>query len=73
MNLTLALETEMWKTLSTKKLSRSIDAGKIFGWTTYIQYEQINLDHNFRTYLEGTQVVRGSQSHAINFRGANKQ
>ena len=33
---------------------RGVDAEIIFTDAPYIQYEQIKLDNNFRTYLEST-------------------
>ena len=35
-------------------LPTSVDAAVIFTSSPYIQYEQFQLDNNFKTYLEGT-------------------
>ena len=94
---TLTLETEVRKPLETNlnsnNLPTSVDAEIINNLVPYIQYEQIELDDNFRTYLEGTliskhvfrsgtkttpyqktyKIVRGTQSHVVDFRGSNKQ
>ena len=94
---TLTLETEVRKPLETNlnsnNLPTSVDAEIINNLVPYIQYEQIELDDNFRTYLECTlistqvfrtgtkttpyqktyKIVRGTQSHVVDFRGSNKQ
>ena len=36
------------------KLPTSVDAEAIIASASYIQYEQFQLEDNFRTYLEGT-------------------
>ena len=71
----------------------TVDAGIILTSTPHLQYEQIELDPNFRAYIESTlttssvlrigipkilyqktfEVNVSSQSHIVDFKGANKQ
>ena len=39
-----------------KHLQTSVDAEIIFNSAPYIQYQQIKLNNNFKTYLEGTLI-----------------
>ena len=59
---TLTLETEVQKpfetNLNSNNLPASVDAEIINNLAPYIQYEQIELDDNFRTYLEGTLISK---------------
>ena len=94
---TLMLETEVNKLCETNVNDANplvtVDADIVLTSAPYVQYEQIELDPNFRAHLEITltansflrtgiqktpyqktfEINVGSQSHVIDFMGANKQ